>query len=331
MTDYTKATGSSGTMMIRDTGTTVEFWLKAGSQTYNYQLPWRYYVNGVTSAWKSFSFQPGGAWQKLGAWSVTTSQTVSFYLGSTGTSGLGGPTTLSVNINRATKPPAPTLLITGWTNSSVSVNSNSNGTGGSTVLQWQLGYGTSSTSPTSYKDLSLSDGIGTVTGLASGVTYYFWARGRNALGWGAWSTRASAKTNSVPPAPTIPVISAISKTSVKAPFSSTGTGGSAILEYQLGYGSSPTAPSLTVSIPDPAKATASNLTPGISYYFFSRARNAYGWGPWSKPSAAFRTSAGSFVDVNGIKKRAVPYVMYNGVWRIAQPYVKIAGLWKPTE
>ena len=61
MTDYTKATGSTGTMMIRDTGTDVEFWLKAGNNTYKYQLPWQYTVNGVNSGPLQFRFVSGGA------------------------------------------------------------------------------------------------------------------------------------------------------------------------------------------------------------------------------------------------------------------------------
>lgn len=330
MTDYTKATGSSGTMMIRDTGTTVEFWLKAGSATYNYQLPWKYYVNGVTSAWKSFSFQPGGAWQKLGAWSVTTSQTVTFYLGGTGTSGLGGPTTLSVSINRTSKPPAPKLYLSSYTDTTIAVNSDLAGTGGSAILQWQVGWSTSSTTPSSYKDLSLSNGTGTVTGLARGTTYYLWARARNALGWSAWSNRISAKTRNVPAVPSIPTATITSQTAVTASFKSNGDGGSAILEYQLGYGAVISGPTSTVSSTG-TTFFLRDLPPGSKLYFFSRARNAYGWSGWSKASSPIQLYAGSFVDVAGVKKRAVVYVKYNGEWRAARPYVKIAGLWKTTE
>ncbi len=105
MVDYNKSTGSSGTMRIRDTGTTVEFWLNAGnSTTFNHDLPWGYTINGVTSNNRTFDYSAGDGWQRLGAWGVTTSQTVTFRLGDTGTSGFGGPTTHSVTINRAKVP-----------------------------------------------------------------------------------------------------------------------------------------------------------------------------------------------------------------------------------
>src|ERR1700742_5260417 len=94
MTDYTRSTGNSGTMMIRDTGSTIEFWINANnSTTWSDHIPWSGTVNGA-SVGGSWYYHPNSGWNRVGAWSVSTSQNVQFNLGNTGTSGFGGPTTL---------------------------------------------------------------------------------------------------------------------------------------------------------------------------------------------------------------------------------------------
>lgn len=193
MTDYTKATGGTGTMMIRDTGGNVEFWINAGnSQTYNYALPWAYVVNGVSSSWQSFRYAPNTGWQRLGYWNVTSSQTVTFKLGSTGTQGFGGPTTFSQYISRATIPAAPNKpILSNETVNSIDISWTPNGNGGSTITEYQIGYGTSSSGPTSYV---IANSPYTVSNLAMGTVYYFWVRAKNALGWSAWSAVNSART-----------------------------------------------------------------------------------------------------------------------------------------
>jgi len=200
MTDWTKSTGSTGTMMIRDTGTYVEFWLKAGPQTFNYQLPWAYVVNGVTSGWKSFRFVTGGSWQRLGRWNVTYSQTVTFKLGNTGTVGLGGPTTFSHAISRSRVPAAPTFVeLTNITHNSAFILFTDGANNGASIDSRQIGYGTSETAP--QKTVSFSGGFNpwgaTITGLTPGVRHYFWGRTHNSRGWGPWSQRFGFNTNSV--------------------------------------------------------------------------------------------------------------------------------------
>lgn len=328
MTDYTRATGSSGTMMIRDSGGYIEFWLQAGSLTYNHQLNWGYTINGVTGT-GVFDFVSGGGWQRLGRWAVNSSQTVTFRLMASGTSGLGGPTTFAVAINRATIPPAPILAISSYTATSATLNSTNNGNGGSTLDQWQLGYGTNPSYPVSYMNLNLSTGDGTVTGLAKGSTYYFWARVHNAFGWSGWSARASLTTWKEPPAPTTPVVTAgPTQNSVTVKYLNQGNGGTAILEYQLAF-DKVNPPVTTMVGPNNGIAALSNLSAGDKYYFRVRARNAVGWGAWSG-ILTVQLKAGAYVKMGVTWKRAVPYVRVNGVWKVAQPYVKIAGLWKQT-
>jgi hypothetical protein len=195
MTDHKKDTGATGTMMIRDSGGYVEFWLQAGSQTFNHDLPWAYVVNGNSSSWRSFDFHSGGDWQKLYRVKVSTSQTVTFKLGDTGTSGLGGPTTFSVKIDRTSKPSAPSSVkLTNATSSSVLATFTDGASNGDAIDSRQIGYGTSSTTP--QKTVS-SDKSTTITGLTPGATYYFWARTHNSEGWSSWSAKSSLTLGAV--------------------------------------------------------------------------------------------------------------------------------------
>lgn len=327
MADYTKATGSSGTMMIRDTGTTVEFWLKAGSATWDADMPWRWYVNGAWVSYRDINYQGTGAYQKLGAVTVTTDQTVGFGIGATGTAGLGGPTDFTISVDRTSAPPAPgAWVIEEIEDTWVQGDTDTLPNGGLAIDQIQVRYddNTSASSP-SYFDPG-TDAWGVISGLLRGKTYYFWLRTHNAKGWSPWSSRTQATTHNYPPAPGAPTISEIKQSSVKAVFSGKGDGGSPILEWQIGYGTGSSTPTLFKS---GWNMTISGLVPGAVHYFWARGRNKYGWGAWSTRSTA-TLLAGAWVDVNGVKKRAVPYVNVGGVWKVATPYAKIAGMWKET-
>lgn len=194
MADYTKNTGNSGKMMIRDTGTYVEFYITAqNSTTYAYQMPWAYVVNGVTSAWKEHRYEKNAGWDLLGRWNVTTTQTVTFKLGNTGTSGLGGPTTFSVAINRAKAPNPPGKpVLTNVTPTSVFVTFADGANNGAAIDSRVIGYGTN---PTQVQYQTVSDGSTEVGALHSpGATWYFWGRTHNAKGWSAWGPPASVAT-----------------------------------------------------------------------------------------------------------------------------------------
>jgi hypothetical protein len=180
-------------MMIRDTGTTIEFYITSGnSTTYDYELPWAYVVNGVTSSWQSFRYNAGAGWQKLGSWNVTTNQTVTFKLNDTGTAGFGGPTTFSRAIVRDTVPAAPSQpLLSKISLNSITVSWSAPNNGGSTITGYTLGYGISSTTATT--QVSATSPF-TVNNLVMNTTYYFWVRAKNAIGLSPWSKPASAKT-----------------------------------------------------------------------------------------------------------------------------------------
>lgn len=326
MPTWEKSTGSSGTMRIVDTGSVVEFWLNANSTTTAHNLGWRFYYNGSWSSYRDFDFS-GGAFRKLGVITVSTEQTVGFGIEDSGTNGLGGPTNFTVAIDRATVPPAPTMGISNVSATYIDVNSNSNGNGGATVDQWQLGWGTNPNGPTSYKFLDINDGTGTVNGLTKGTTYYFWARRHNSEGWGRWSSRASATTWKEPAAPSAVVISNITQRAVTTKFTGNSAGGTPILEWQLAYGTSPSAPQ--TAVPSTGTLNLTGLSAGMKYYFWARGRNAVGWGPYSPVSTA-TLLAGARIMYANVWKNAVPYVKVSGAWKIAEPWAKIAGLWKRT-
>lgn len=92
-------------------------------------------------------------------------------------------------------PPAPTpitLVVNNNAQTTIPYSFKSNGDGGSSIIEWQVGYGTSSTT---YQNTMLATTwTPIVSGLTPGKTYYFWVRGRNAIGWGNWSSRTSSRT-----------------------------------------------------------------------------------------------------------------------------------------
>lgn len=314
-------------MTIRDTGDDVEFYFQAGySSDWWNGMPFSWTANGDTT-YKTINYPTGRPKYHVGTVRVTTSQTVTFRLtDGSSSSGIGGPTTFSHAINRDTVPKAPsTPSISGITSTSVVVKFTDGSNGGDAINSRQIGYDTDSTGGS--KTLVSSDGSTTVSGLLPGKTYYFWARTHNSLGYSPWSGRASAKTLKVPNAPTTPLLSSITATSVDVSFNPNSDNGSPITGFQIGYGTSSSSPSFTVAATSPQVVT--DLIPGTTYYFFARAQNSVGWSAWSSPASA-RTVAGARIKVGTTWVLAVPYVRVGGEWMIAEAWAKNVGEWKRT-
>lgn len=311
-------------MMIRDTGTDVEFWFKTGASSWNNDQQWSYTANGHGSGTLEYRLLQGGAWQKFGEVRVTYDQNVSFKIYD---SGIGFPTyTFTHFINRASVPPAPNLLsVAAISSSTFHVRFASNGDGGSPVIEWEIGYGTSSSGP---QHTVSSGGTSDVGGFSSGQRIYFWARGRNAKGWSAWSNRRDATTWRTPTV-NAPIASSIKQTSVHIQITDKDNGGTGTLERQVGYGLDPTTPETIITAASGGNADLTNLSTGKTYYVWGRARNAVGWGVWG-PRTIVNLPAGARVVVGVIWQRAIPYVKVNGEWKLAKMYVKSAGVWKET-
>lgn len=205
------------------------------------------------------------------------------------------------------------------------------GTGGAPIDSRQIGYGTNSSTP---QTIISSDGSTSISGLTPGTKYYVWARTHNAAGFSAWSPRADATTLRIPDAPNAPTFSGITQVKLNVVWSPPFNGGSIITSYQVAYNTVNSVSGATV-VSGTSPKLISNLIPGTKYYFFVRAINAIGTGPYSSSSNATMI-AGAFVRVGSVGfipstiKRAVPYVRQGGVWKVARPWMKKLGVWKET-
>ena len=329
MVDHKKSTGDSGTMMIRDNGSTVSFMINSNNNvTFNNQLPWGYTVNGSTNNSRETRYSAGAGWVTLGSWTVSTDQTVTFRLFSTGTSGFGGPTTLSVSINRASAPAAPSKpVISEIEATTMRVQSTPGSNNGAALDGWQVARNTVNTltgaGVGNWPDL---DNV--FAGLTRGTTYYYWARTHNAKGWSPWSPVSSATTINIPSAPGQVILSNPTQNTVLLSFVDNGNGGAPILERQLRVA--------TVNNVEVAGAfaytgvtTHTGLQPATTYYFWGRVRNKAGWSGYSAVTT-IRTIAGVWINVNNVWKQAIPYVRVGGVWKLARPWGRSAGVWKET-
>ena len=316
--------GGNVTLRITDEGYNVSFWVLTDQYTFNHQQPWSWSDSGVMT----FDMNNRGSWQLVGRVGVPNSRNIGWTLYN---SGLGFPTgSVSMYVNRATAPPPPRFIANYGTGiNSIHTQFVSQGDGGSPIREWQLAYGMNPNGADYYVG---SNGVNDIGGLASGQWWYFWARGRNDLGWSGWSGRVQAYTWRVPDAPSAVYFSLITQQSIRAQFNGGFAGGfeagAAVQEWQLAYGKSSDVNAATL-LSSNGTSDLANLDPGQMYYFWARGRNVVGWGPWS-PIRAQALRAGAMVNDNGVWKRALPYVNVNGVWQLAKPYAKSAGVWKET-
>lgn len=327
MTDYTQYIGGNTTLMIRDYGGWVDFFVQTGVSTWNNDQQYSFGANGGGSGIREFRLVRGGGWQYVDHVYITYDQDISFTLYG---AGIGFPTgTINAHIQRSTPPQPPSLRsVTPISSSAFNIVFWDQYDGGSPILERGIGWGSSSSGPTS---TGWSDGDEPISGFASGQRVYFWARVRNAQGWSGWSNRGEGTTWQVPPPPTAPAFYNVTQKSVGVSFPFTDISGNApTLEKQLRYGKDPTGAVIdgTITV-DETTEYIYNLDPGKTYYFWGRSRNSVGWGPWS---SAYRLDliAGARVLVGGTWKRAVPYVRSAGVWKVAEPWVKDTGVWKKT-
>lgn len=329
MTDYQMSSGA-GLLMIRDTGGYVEYWVKAGYTNFYWDgLSFTITTNG-TSYPVSINYPSGANWFRVGAINVTDSQTVTFRLNTaTGTNSLAGPTSFSHYIDRGAAPNPPSAVrLSNVGSDRISYAFTDGDNNGVAIDDHELYWNTANTLTGARSGHTAMSGQGTVTGLSSGVRWYFWARSHNPKGWSGFSPVSSAVTLRVPYAPSNPVISQITQNSVHTKFGGNGDGGSPITKWELAYGRTSDVNTATIVVGGwSGDNDLLDLDAGRTYYFWARGVNAIGNGPWSGMSSA-TLIAGAYVYYNGGPKRAVPYVNVNGVWQVAKPWVRSAGSWK---
>lgn len=327
MADYYQDISASTTLLIRDTGGWVEFWIRTGPQTWNNDQRYSYGANGGGSGVREFRLIRGGGWQYIDSVWIGYDQTISFTIYG---AGIGFPTYTFVQyIPRSTVPQPPTLRgVDPISSTAINVYFTDNANGGQPITGRQIGYGSSSNGPT---HTVWSDGNDPITGFYSGQRVYVWARVQNGLGWSGWSNRGEATTWQVPQSPNGATFWNITQRSVGVSFSfPTRSTDPAILQKEIAYGQDPTGVVKEGTITaDETTEYFYNLDPGKTYYFWARARNSVGWGPWSA-SSKLMLIAGARVLVEGQWKRAVPYVNVGGTWKVAEPWIKEAGVWKKT-
>lgn len=104
------------------------------------------------------------------------------------------------------------------------------------------------------------------------------------LGFPTYDFWQDISRSTVPGAPYIWDTTAISSSTIRVQFNGAYDGGSPILEYNIGYGGNPNAPEALWW--SNGYSEIGPFTSGQRVYFWGRARNSIGWGPWSNRTEA---------------------------------------------
>lgn len=232
--------------------------------------------------------------------------------------------TASLSFARIPKAPAaPTINSASpdqITANSMRVRFSGNDNGGSTVLEWQIQYDTSSSFNASPKTVS-SNGTTTLTGLQPGTTYYYRARGRNAVGWGAYSSVDSGKTLTAPASPPTSVLLLVQPpTGLDVDWEPpTNLGGGAITAYDIQWSEDQTFTTGVLQAQTAGTVTEyeiGGLQPARTYWVRVRANNANAVGAWSTPLSAM-IPAGGKAWTGADWKSAVLRAWTGSLWKIA--------------
>lgn len=197
MTDYTKSTGTAGTMLIRDLGYQVQFHLRsADGGTYSGALPWSVYFDGAERS-DTVVYPSGSPWVHVASYDIATTQDIRFSIGATGTMGFGGPTDFWQRIDRAAAPSKATgLQATTIGHTSAFFTWARGAMNGGSFQEDQIQISSSpqsgsgdftGTVEVTASDYSNSDYATATNVLRQGRTYRAHVRSRNSVGWGPWS------------------------------------------------------------------------------------------------------------------------------------------------
>lgn len=199
MVDYDKSTGAAGKIRIRDLGYQIQFWLYCSDSATNASaLPWNGRVNGQDVG-GTINWTAGRGEAMVAAYDVGSNQTVTFGIGSTGTQGFGGPTSLSVDVQRSSAPNAPTNLRVraGTLNHfAFGVDYDNGGDNGAAIDQYRVHWRRQEDGWLAWEDMN-SSGYTNPSGalmLNPGMVFDVAVQAHNSQGWGPWSAVLSVRT-----------------------------------------------------------------------------------------------------------------------------------------
>ncbi|QDH93090.1 minor tail protein [Microbacterium phage Margaery] len=200
----------------------------------------------------------------------------------------------------ATAPPPPNIYCISpnpreITQTEMTVAFCSTGDGGSPITSWAL-QGALDPGFTNIVFTTSSSGTTRVVGLQPGTTYYYRARGQNAIGVGGWSGTVSATTlPAVPPGMTVaPALSGQSATVTLTPPGGISGVTSYTVEYRLASGGAAT------SVTGASPIVVNGLTPGATYEWRALANFGSSPSPWTAWTTYFQpnpnTNPGNYFD-----------------------------------
>jgi len=330
VTDYVRDIGGNTTLMIRHyQNMDFDFYVKTGVDTYNSSQDWEYAFVGAPVNHRVHNLVRGGGWQLLGS-HRGGDMGADFDIRLTiFDEGLGFPTYNFIQhislIRRPDPPAAPYMIERSTSFIRVSFDWGFDGgpyLGGAPILEAEM-WASYDTVP---RFLHSNTNDTYFTGLSPKTRYFFWGKYRNAAGWSDLGLRSEFWTSGVPDKPLAPAVSGINALTARGAHRTPdpGNGGFPILEFQTGYGLDPVTPTAFIS---GKNINLTALNPAKKYYFWARARNIIGWGPWSNRTDV-QLPAGGWAKDAGVWKRALPWINVGGVWKIASPNVPINGTWK---
>lgn len=241
--------------------------------------------------------------QGWGPWSANSS----FYI----------PTVPSQVVTRSVVFNAPNSMTISWSTPASN--------GGAAIDSYAVRYSTVNNASTGTTLWGVGYSPVTVNGLANNTTYYIWIFPHNSQGYGQESAVMTVVVPDVPGTPAAPTLAYDIPSTVTATFVAPSNGGSAIIEHEIQWSENAAFSPATSVISTSPKVFS--ISPGRTYWYRVRSRNAQGWGPYSAAANVF-TYAGPRIWYGGVWRDTVCYVKYGGVWRVAIPYIKRNGVWK---
>lgn len=197
-------TGTIGQLYLQDSGSYIVLGIRVKDANYTkngLKFEWSSPLDrGTVSSW---NLPAGGGLIAIRSFAAPLSGEVKWTLKATGTTELGGPTTLKHTISRSESVPdvadIQRVYMTSATAAYVYWSVRQTGGKNLRVTRFDLGYGTNPTKPVTILNSASPaqdyQGSKTVKGLAANTTYYFFVRVWNKQGHSGWSDPVGVVTS----------------------------------------------------------------------------------------------------------------------------------------